>query len=144
MVKKKSLSCLTQTVHSVNMVQPHRMEQVVTQTAKLDTPRVTGCQFGAGATVSQSCGGEKPELEKTEPSAAFTCALLSSIAVVVFYMAFTLICFIFICFFSIFFCSRLWAASSRRRCLSGSSSFMILSFSALFFSSRRVWAASWR
>lgn len=27
------------------------------------------------------------------------------------YMAFTLICFIFICFFSIFFCSRRWAAS---------------------------------
>lgn len=34
--------------------------------------------------------------------------------------------------------------TSIRRCLSGSSSFMILSFSALFFSSRRVWAASWR
>lgn len=34
--------------------------------------------------------------------------------------------------------------TSRRRCLSGSSSFMILSFSALFFSSLRVCAASWR
>lgn len=42
------------------------------------------------------------------------------------------------------FQTRVPFQTSMRRCLSGSSSFMILSFSALFFSSRRVWAASWR
>lgn len=41
---------------SVIKVQPHQMEQVVTETAKLDTPRGTGCLFRAGVTVSQSCG----------------------------------------------------------------------------------------
>ena len=39
------------------------MEQVVAQAAKLDTPRGTGCLFGAGAAVSQSCGEKQ---EKTE------------------------------------------------------------------------------
>lgn len=62
------------------------VEQVV-ETAEVDTPR------GAG----RVCSATEPQQQST--------------SVEVLHMAFTLICFIFICFFSIFFCSRRCAAS---------------------------------
>jgi len=49
--------------------------------------------------------GERSWRKLSILSTAFMCACVT-IPVVIFHMAFTLICFIFICFFSIFFCSR--------------------------------------
>lgn len=57
--------------------------------------------------------GERSWRKLSELSTAFVCACIA-VTVMVFHMAFTLICFIFICFFSIFFCSRRWAASWKK------------------------------
>lgn len=89
------------------------MEQVLKQTAKLDTPRATGCLERKRLwTRAVDCG--ERSWRKLSLRTAFTCACIP-IPMVVFHMAFTLICFIFICFFSIFFCSRRWAASWNRK-----------------------------